>query len=108
MDVLIHKNYNTFDYISRYSGVPFYYHSEDKREVFGLSKNLLKNTPWVAHQVVQTDTLDALALKYYNNPSYWWVIAYFNDIEDSFMRLSDLYQILKIPTITAITFGDLR
>ena len=53
-----------------------------------------KNITWVAHQVISTDTLDKLALTYYNNPTYWWVIAYFNDIQDAFIHLKDYLQFL--------------
>jgi hypothetical protein len=69
---------------------------------------MLKNVPWVAHKVVSTDTLDKLALTYYNNPSYWWVIAYFNDIQDAFINLREHFTVLKIPAINSVVFGDLR
>ena len=36
------KNYNTFDYISRYSGVPFYYHSEDNRKQHIFTKIIME------------------------------------------------------------------
>jgi hypothetical protein len=49
-----------------------------------------------------------LALSYYNNPTYWWIIAYFNDIQDAFIKLSDKFDILKIPDIRSLEFGDLR
>ena len=67
-----------------------------------------KNITWVAHPVVSTDTLDKLALTYYNNPSYWWVIAYFNDIQDAFITLKDYFDVLKIPAITNVSFIDMR
>ncbi len=108
MDDLKDKRYASFDYTSRYTGVPYYYNKRDNREIFGLSKNLLKNTNWVAHKVKPTDTLDSLALSYYNNPTYWWVIAYFNDIQDAFIKLSDKFSIIKIPPINSIEFGDMR
>lgn len=108
MDSLKDKKYTSFDYISRYAGTPYYYHKVDQREVYGLGKNLLKSTTWVAHKVVSTDTLDKLALKYYNNPSYWWVIAYFNDIQDAFIHLKDYFDVLKIPAINSIIFADMR
>lgn len=108
MDSLKDKKYASFDYISRYAGTPYYYHIADQREVPGIGKNMLKNTPWVAHKVVSTDTLDKLALTYYNNPTYWWVIAYFNDIQDAFINLKDSFDTLKIPSITSVSFGDLR
>lgn len=108
MDILTNKRFNQFDYVCRYSGVPYYYNTEDKRDIMGLSKNMLKNIPWVAHGVKPDDTLDSLALTYYNNPSYWWIIAYFNDIQDSFTFLWEKYKTIKIPNISSIVFGDLR
>jgi hypothetical protein len=108
MDSLKDKKYGNFDYISRYISVPYYYHSIDNKEIFGVGKNMRKDTTWIAHQVVSTDTLDKLALTYYNNPTYWWVIAYFNDIQDAFIRLKDYFDVLKIPAITSISFTDMR
>jgi hypothetical protein len=46
-----------------------------------------------------------LALKYYNNPTFWWVIAYFNDIQDPFKPLKDKRDTIKIPSISSIEFG---
>lgn len=108
MDSLKNKKYTKFDYMSRYASTPYYYHTIDRVEVPGLSKNMLKNAPWVAHEVVSTDTLDTLALTYYNNPTYWWVIAYFNDIQDAFINLKEHFDILKIPALTSVSFGDMR
>lgn len=108
MDSLKDKRYASFDYISRYAGVPYYYHTLDNKEIFGLGQNMSKNTNWVAHQVVSTDTLDKLALTYYNNPTYWWVIAYFNDIQDAFIRLKDYFDVIKIPALTSVSFETLR
>jgi hypothetical protein len=106
MDALKNKQYHQYDYTSRYTDVPYYYNIKDKRQIYGLTSNLNKNTPWVAHQVVETDTLDYLALKYYNNPTFWWIIAYFNDIQDAFIKLSTHYTMLKIPSISSIEFGN--
>lgn len=108
MDSLKDKRYASFDYISRYASVPYYYHTGDRVDVPGLGKNMLKNVTWVAHKVTSTDTLDKLALIYYNNPTYWWVIAYFNDIQDAFINLKDYFEVLKIPAITSVSFGDMR
>ena len=104
MDTLKNKQYNNFDYISRYTGVPYYYDTLQDKQVFGIGSNLKKDTAYVSHKVTKEDTLDSLALEYYNNPTFWWAIAYFNDIQDAFIQLSDYYSILKIPTITSIDF----
>lgn len=108
MDDLTNKRYAQFDYTCRYTGIPYYYNKKDQKDVYGLSRNMIKSAPWVAHKVVQDDTLDKLALSYYNNPTYWWIIAYYNDIQDAFIKLKDHFDIIKIPAINSIEFGDLR
>lgn len=108
MDVLKNKSYGVFDYTCRYSAVPFYYHSEDKKYIVGIGSNLSKDTAYTVHQVAATDTLDYLALKYYNNPTFYWVIAYFNDIQDCFITLADQFKVIKIPQIASIAFGEER
>ena len=108
MDSLKDKRYASFDYTSRYASTPYYYHTVDKKEIFGIGKNMVKDVSWVAHKVASTDTLDKLALTYYNNPTYWWVIAYFNDIQDAFINLKEYFDVLKIPAITSVYFGDMR
>jgi len=108
MDRLKDKSYEHFNYTSRYTGIPYYYDIETKQEVYGLVKPMLKNSAWVAHKIDQEDNLDSLALKYYNNPTLWWIIAFFNNITDPFIRLKDYFDIIKIPSISSISFGDLR
>jgi nucleoid-associated protein YgaU len=64
-----------------------------------------KDIAWVSHSVKQEDTLDSLALKYYGNPTFWWIIAYFNDIQDAFEILCPKYITLKIPSVSKVQFG---
>lgn len=108
MDILTNKRVNRFEYICRYTGVPYYYNTEDQRDIMGLGQNMLKDIPWVAHKVLPEDTWDSLALTYYNNPSYWWVIAYFNDVQDSLAPIEEKFKVVKIPSISEIRFGELR
>jgi len=108
MDTLKDKKYNSFDYTCRYTDVPYYYNIKDKKYIYGIGSNLNKQTAYIAHKVKETDTLDYLALKYYNNPTFWWIIAYFNDIQDAFIKLSDKYSVLNIPSISSIQFGAER
>ena len=107
MDTLKNKQYATFNYLSRYTTVPFYFDTLKNRNVFGIGTNLKKDTEFVAYKVKQSDNLDLLALKYYNNPSFWWVIAYFNDIMDALTPLT-VGTIIKIPSIASIEFGEIR
>jgi nucleoid-associated protein YgaU len=105
VDTLKNKAYANFDYLSRYTSVPYYYDTTSGREVFGIGTNLKKTTEFVTHKVASNDTLHSLSLKYYNNPTFWWVIAYFNDVQDSFKPLRNKYKTLKIPNISSIEFG---
>ena len=108
MDILKDKTYRDYDYTCRYSSTPYYYNIEDNKYMYGIGTQLDKDTPYVAHKVKDTDTLDYLSLKYYNNPTYFWIIAYFNDIFDVYEPLSKIFDIIKIPTITSIIFEDPR
>lgn len=108
MDTLTNKMYYSFDYLSRYTNVPYYYDTLRDREVYGIGTNLKNTSEFVTHSVKGSDTLEYLALKYYNNPTYWWVIAYFNDIQDPFKPLKNKYETLKIPSISSIAFGRIN
>lgn len=44
MDKLTNKQFATYDYTSRYAGVPYYFNTDDNREIYGLGKNLIKTT----------------------------------------------------------------
>lgn len=104
MDKLTNKQNLVFDYRSRYAGVPFYYDTKTKRETPGLTYQINFNNDYFVHKVREDDTLDSLALEYYNNPTFWWLIAYFNKINDPFTELLPKHRSLKIPNITDNTF----
>lgn len=108
MDDLKNKKFNRFDYTCRYTSVPYFYNKRLNKEWYGIGQPMLKTNSWVAHKVKPEDNLDALALTYYNNPTYWWVIAAFNDINDPFINLKSKFDIIKIPQISGIEFGDFR
>ena len=108
MDTLKNKTYASFDYISRYTNTPYFYDTIEDREVYGIGTNIKTTTEFITHKVKSNDTLNSLALKYYNNPTFWWVIAYFNDIQDSLKPLKDKYEVIKIPSISSIEFGRLN
>ena len=108
MDTLKNKKYVTFDYLSRYTNTAYYYDTLKNREIYGLGTNIKNNTEYITHEVRSNDTLNSLALKYYNNPTFWWVIAYFNDIQDAFKPLRKKYNTIKIPNISSIEFGRIN
>ena len=104
METLINKRYKSYDKISRYQVFPTYFHNIDKKYIYGITSHLItENTKFVSHKVQEDDTLDSLALYYYNNPTYFWVIADFNRIKDPYADL-ELGSILKIPTFSNIAF----
>ena len=106
MQKLVDKQSYTFDYKSRYTGIPYYYDTQAHREVAGICKQISFDTPYVLHKIEISDSLDSLSLEYYGNPIYWWAIAAFNKINDPFIDLSLHYKSLKIPSISSIVFKE--
>lgn len=105
MKKLTNKQYREYDNFSRYSPFPIYYNTEDDKYVYGTVSHLKSDTPHLMHTVGVGDTLDSLALQYYNNPTYYWVIADYNRIIDPFAELT-VGQKIKIPSFSGIEFED--
>ncbi len=104
MYLLTQKQYRSYDRVSRYSPFPYYFDSSYNRYVYGTTRQLkIEDTPFVSHKVELGDTYDTIALYYYNNPTYYWVITDFNRIKDPFVAPKQ-GTILKIPTFGAIQF----
>lgn len=106
MDVIKNKSYKNYDYFSRYTSFPYYYHTLDKKYIYGTSTQINKNSTYTLYKVEKNDTLDNIALKMYNNPTFYWAIASFNDVINPFEKLIE-GTFLKIPTLSDISFeGD--
>lgn len=103
MSVLKNKSFKDENKYSRYTPFPYYYHTKDKKYVYGTTNYLDDTTPYVSHTVVHGDTYDSLALYYYNNPTLYWIIASFNRVEDC---LEDPIEgtTIRIPSISNIKF----
>ena len=106
MDVLTDKTYKHYNYVSRYEGVPYYFHKEDRKFVSGTTSHINKDTAYILHKVKLNDTLDTLALDYYNNPTLFWAIADFNQIQDPYKKLT-VDQEVKIPILNEISFEEI-
>ena len=106
MDVLTNKSYKSYDYISRYSLCPIYYHTLDDKYITGKDRWLKDTTLYSEYIVKEHDTYDKLALKYYNNPTYYWIICSFNHIIDPFEDPVP-GTVLKIPSFSNIEFTEL-
>ena len=103
MNVLKDKSYKDYNYLSRYSIYPYYYHTLDKKYIYGKTTQMKQDSPYTLHKVKNRETLDSLALFYYNNPTLFWVIADFNNIQDPFIKL-EVGSYIKIPAIASISF----
>lgn len=106
MDILQNKNYKNYDYFSRYSSFPYYYNSVDKKYIYGTTSQINTNISYILHKVKKNETLDSIALDYYNNPTYFWVIADFNRIQDPYNKLEEGIN-LKIPSLSSISFEEI-
>ena len=104
-NILTDKQYRDYNKISRYSGVPYYYNTVDNKYVYGVGSNLSDATPFKIHRVKEGETLDSIALYYYNNPTYYWIVADFNRIQDPYVTL-ETGSSLKIPTFSSIEFEE--
>ena len=104
-NILTDKQFRTYNKISRYSGVPYYYNSMDNKYIYGTGKNLKADTTYKLHKIKEGESLDSLALYYYNNPTYFWIIADFNRIQDPYIKLK-VGSKLKIPTFSSIEFEE--
>ena len=105
MDVLVDKSYKDYDYFSRYVGFPYYYHLEDEKYIYGTTSQIKPSTTYILHKVKINETIDSIALDYYNNPSFFWAICDFNKIQDPYTKL-EVGQEIKIPTLSAISFEE--
>lgn len=105
MEALIDKQYKQYDYLSRYTRFPYYFNRLDNKYIYGTTAQLNKDASYTLHKVKRNETLDTLALDYFNNPTFFWVIADFNDIQDPFIKLKE-GQELKIPSLNEVSYGD--
>lgn len=103
MDVLKNKTYKEYPRISRYSSFPYYYNTLDNKFVEGTTKYLSTDSVYILRTVYPGDTYDTLALEYYNNPTYYWVICSFNQIQDPFKKPPE-GSVLRIPSLSEINY----
>ena len=105
MDVLTHKQYKQYNYTSRYAVSPIYYHTLDDKYLVGRDKWLKDDTLYQNYTVRKGDTYVSLALRFYNNPTYFWIICSYNRVLDPFEK-PKVGSTIKIPSISNIEFED--
>ena len=84
MEVLTDKSYKDYNRLSRYASFPIYYNTLDNKYNTGTTTHLKKTTNYTLYKVQMGESYDLIALKAYNNPTYYWVICDFNNIKDPF------------------------
>lgn len=95
-----------YGHISRYRTLRQVVHapdSVDRYVTLETNNAFISHTDVVFHEVTnqEENRLDLIADKYLGSPTYSWVIAYFNDIEDGFTVFEG--QRLRIPkSITSL------
>lgn len=105
MDVLVNKQYKQYDKFSRYSPLPYYFNVEDDKYVYGTYHQLDDGTNYQIYVTKHNDTYDSIALQFYNNPTYYWIIVDFNRINDPFVPPKEGTR-LKIPAFSNLKFED--
>lgn len=80
MEILQNKSFRSYDYISRYAAFPYYFNPEDNKYIYGTTAQLKQDIGYSLHLIKKNETLDSIALDYYNSPTLFWVIADFNQI----------------------------
>ena len=103
MEVSSEKSYKEYNYTSRYSSFPYYYHKNDEKYFYGLTAYLDNTTVYTLHTIQQGDTLDRLAMQYYGNPTLYWVICSYNHIRNPYKDLVK-GKTIKIPSLSNIQY----
>ena len=103
-DQLTSKSYRTYNYVSRYTSFPYYYDKVNDKYVYGTTSQLDDTTPYSLYITKKNDTYDSLALKFYNNPTLYWILCDFNRIQDPYTNIEEGTK-LKIPSITDLKFS---
>lgn len=98
MEVLKNRTAKSTEYYSRYNGFSYYYNELDGKNQMATSAWLDENNTSIAHTVQKGDTWDSIALKYYGNPTYYWLICDFNRVVDPFI-LPKVGEIVYVPTL---------
>lgn len=82
MEILQDRTAKSSEYYSRYNGTFYYYNTLDNKYQHETTKWLSHDNKVTKYVVKKDDTYDSIALYFYNNPTYYWIICDFNRILD--------------------------
>lgn len=98
-----------YSHISRYRGLRQLTHNpktvSERFMTLELSNPFKTSVDVQYYEVLPTEEnrLDLISYKFYSDPTYGWVIAYFNDIEDGYTVKAG--QIIQLPESVTALFG---
>lgn len=98
MDILTNKSTKSTKHYSRYNGLKYYYNKLDNKYQLQLKSWLKDSDAYTTYVVKEGDTYDKIAVKFYGNPTYYWLICDFNHIVDPFIEPEE-GKALHIPTL---------
>lgn len=103
MNVLTNRAIKSSKYYSRYNGLSYYYNNLDDKyqlETRHWLKEFIDTSKIQTYIVKEKDTYDTIALEFYNNPTYYWVICDYNRIIDPFTP-PKVGAVLYLPSLNA-------
>ncbi len=103
MDVLSNKSYKNYKKLSRYASFPYYYNSLFNKYNYSTIQYLSSLTDYQLYTIKANDSWDSIALEFYNNPTYYWIILSYNHIQDS-LNSPPVGIRIRIPNISTIEF----
>ena len=71
-NILTNKTYKNYNYTCRYASYPYYFNNLDQKYIYSTTSQLVDDNTYVLHTIKRNDTLDSLALNYYNSPLYYY------------------------------------
>ena len=98
MEILTNKTTKSNTHYSRYNGINYYYNKLDNKCQLQTKAWLKQTDAYTSYTVVEGDTYDKIAVKFYNNPTFYWLICDFNHIVDPFIEPKKGTK-LNIPTL---------
>lgn len=103
-NILSDKSYKTYKRTSRYANLPYYYNRIDNKYLYINNVHLKDDTSFTLYTTSSNnETCDTIALKFYNNPTLYWIIADFNRIQDPYIKFAVGSKIL-VPNYSSIEF----
>lgn len=99
----VQYNTKSSNYYSRYNGLKYYYNTLDDKYQLATRqwlRELSNPSSITVYTVKKNDTYDSIALQYYNNPTYYWIICDYNRIIDPLINPKP-GDILLIPSLNS-------